>query len=311
MTLHRHLQPSKQLAVGRDVTLWQKLPTSWWWCQAQVRKIARMSQSPFPALATQSNKLAKQEKHWVLKVTSTRQSLLGFFTLHLLERRRKNKKEKQLQMCCTGSVKSKLQLDSWLWPCINSNRWSLSSWGHLVMWKRTRHPLKTCWERTGRKKTLWILGYPKTSKVTQPCSSSYNVVRITYKKYWMGSFCAFLSQGKSTRWMRTHRWAALIQSMTWAPFRGTSASWRTPLPWRKWCSPPSQHPGWRRRSSAWDLPTRPCRPSPPKSERPTTALPSASERGAGLLTHPLPKVRNVLHARRHQSTLAVVQLISR
>lgn len=214
-------------------------------------------------------------------------------------------------MCCTGSVKSKLQLDSWLWPCINSNRWSLSSWGHLVMWKRTRHPLKTCWERTGRKKTLWILGYPKTSKVTQPCSSSYNVVRITYKKYWMGSFCAFLSQGKSTRWMRTHRWAALIQSMTWAPFRGTSASWRTPLPWRKWCSPPSQHPGWRRRSSAWDLPTRPCRPSPPKSERPTTALPSASERGAGLLTHPLPKVRNVLHARRHQSTLAVVQLISR
>lgn len=125
------------------------------------------------------------------------------------------------------------------------------------------------------------------------------------------AFVLFLSQGKSTRWMRTHLWAALMQSMTWAPFRETSASWRTPLPWRKWCSPPSQHPGWHRRSSAWDLPTRPCRPSPPKSERPTTVLPSASERGAGLLTRPSPKVTNVLHAWRHQGTLAVVQLISR
>lgn len=37
-------------------------------------------------------------------------------------------------------------------------------------------------ENRGEKK-LWILGYPKTSKVTQPCSSSYNVVRMTYKKY--------------------------------------------------------------------------------------------------------------------------------
>lgn len=70
-------------------------------------------------------------------------------------------------MCSTGSVKSKLQLDSWLWPCINSNRWSLSSWGHLVMWKRTRqtlHPLKTCWERTGGKKNSGFLGIPKPAR---------------------------------------------------------------------------------------------------------------------------------------------------